>query len=84
MGYKQVEMTPWHGDVISAYTCSVLSTEQCFFAKYEYLQIIKQSLADRQGLKIPLWIFTMRILSSRQKVKFLREKSLNSSVYTSA
>lgn len=36
MGYKQVEMTPWHGDVISVYTCSVLSMEQCLSAKYEY------------------------------------------------
>lgn len=54
MGYKQVEMTPWHGDVISEYTCSVLSMDHCFFTMYGYLQIIKQPSADRQGFQISL------------------------------
>lgn len=54
MGDKQVEMTPWHGDVISMYTWSVLSMDQCFFTEYGYLQFIKQASADRQGLKILL------------------------------
>ena len=86
MGDKQVEMTPWHGDVISVYTCSVLSMDLCFFTKYGYLQVIKQASADRQGLKIPLSFYsefwTVGRKSSSYFFIFLL-KSSNSSVYTS-
>lgn len=85
MGDKQVEMTPWHGDVISLYTCSVLSMEQCFFSKYGYLQIIKQATVDKQELKILLPFFTMRVLNSRQSIFYILNallKSLNFSIYT--
>lgn len=70
MGDKQVDMTPWHGDVISVYTCSVLSMDKYFFTMNGYLQIIKQASTDRQGLNIPLWIFNSEFWTVRRKSSF--------------